>query len=119
MNNVRITDSVIYLVWAWQGIIIDDVAIEDETTINIHLSIPSNTFVKDTSGKTFSYFELLPRVQTMARSLAFAMKANQGITTKFTFDKRDEDWTIEEGKQAVQEMTWKIAFNAPPFEGVF
>ena len=117
MNNVKITDSVIYIVWAWQGIMISDVSVEDEFTVSIHLSMPSTTFVKDKTGKEYTYADLLPKVQMMSKSLAFATKVAQGINIKFTFEQREDNWTQEQGKLAVQEMTIKIIFNSP-FGGV-
>ena len=117
MNNVKITDTIIYVIWAWQGILIQDISATEDDTLLFHISVPSTTFVKDENGNPFTYVKLLPKVKMMFQILTTSMLYNQHLKTKFEVEERADNWTLEEGKIAVQDITTRMFF-INPFEGV-
>lgn len=118
MSNVRIADTLIYLVWSYQGVLMIGTDIDEESAkVIIHISIPSNSFLRDNDKKEMAGDYLKEYVEKVADGVATAMKFNQGIDVEFNIEQREDTWTKDDAGNAVREMMERM-FMGNPFEGV-
>ena len=116
MYNVKFTDTLIYLVWAHQGVLMDDISMDENNNIVIHVSVPSNSFIRDEKNEILASKNLLNRVNESCEILRMSSKFNQGIDIKFIVEERLDDWTKNDASTAVKEMMEKM-FLGNPFQG--
>lgn len=117
-TNAKMTDTAVYLIWAYQGVIMDDISLDEDTEcIKIHLSVPSNSFLRDREGNVLASSNLIKKAIDTSDLLSMSMKFNQGVDVKFQADERNDDWTKTDASSALNEMMEKL-FNGNPFQGV-
>lgn len=118
MDKVKITDTLVYLVWAYQGVLMIGTDIDEESAkVIIHVSIPSNSFLRDNDKKEMAGEYLKEYVEEVSKGVAAAMKFNQGIDVEFKIEEREDIWTRDDAGNAVREMMERM-FMGNPFEGV-
>ena len=118
MDKVKITDTLIYLVWAYQGVLMLGTDIDEESDkVIIHISIPSNSFLRDRNNQEISSDNLKKYVQEVANGVAISMKYNQDVNVEFQVEERQDTWTKDDASNAVREMLARM-FMGNPFEGV-
>ena len=116
--NAKLTDTAVYLLWAYQGVIMSDVSMdEDSLSIIIHVSVPSHSFIRDRNHKELCSLNLISRVIDVSDILKMSMKFNQGIDVKFVVEERQEEWTKEDASISLKNMMQNL-FMGNPFEGV-
>lgn len=118
MNNVRIADTIIYFVWAYQGAIMLNSDLDEiNQKVIIHISIPSNSFLRDRNNQEMSSDTLKKYVKEVADGVAVSMKYNQDVDVEFIVEERQDNWTRDDASNAVKELMMRI-FMGDPFEGV-
>ena len=116
--NVKISDSAIYFIWAYQGVLMDDTNLDFENLqMILHLSVPSESEIKDRNNSELSGEYLKKKVEKVCQSLAMSFEISQGIKVRFDVDIRDEYWKREYAKNSVKEMMDRI-INGDPFTAV-
>lgn len=114
--KTTIGDSAIYLMWAWQGVIMDDVNIDFEIpAMVIHLSVPNRSDLRDKDGHEMSGNYLMEKVTNIAKSLSYSFKARQDIDIVFKPELRDEWWHKEYAKDSIREVLTRME-NEDPFQ---
>ena len=114
--KVTIGDSAIYFIWAYQGVIIDDVNLDIESfALKINLTIPSASEITDMSGNELSGEYLKNKVQKIANSLSYSFKMRQDVDIIFDIIIRNEYWKREYAKNSVQEVMDRL-INGDPFQ---
>lgn len=118
MDKVKITDTLVYLVWAYQGVLMIGTDIDEESVkVIIHVSIPSNSFLRDNNKKEMAGEYLRKYVKEVANEVAASVKFNRGIDVEFRIEERQDTWTKDDAGNAVRELMERM-FMGNPFEGV-
>ena len=118
MDKVKITDTLVYLVWAYQGVLMIGTDIDEESVkVIIHVSIPSNSFLRDRRNQELSSDNLKEYVKVVSDGVAASMKYNQDVNVEFQIEERQDTWTRDDAANAVREMLARM-FMGNPFEGV-
>ena len=117
MSGVRIHDTAIYLIWAYQGVLFEEIYPSDDyTSLNIQLSIPSDSFMRDQNNEVVAGKNLYSRVKDCSEIVAMSLQFNQGISVNFNITQRDEFWTKTDASNSVKEMLYRLMMGNP-FEG--
>ena len=106
MGNIIIKDTIIYILWAHQGALMEDMQINEETsTATIYISVPSHSYLKDSNNKELSSDNLKHYVYQIANILKQSLKINSNVDVTFDVVIREDNWTEEDAKNAVFKLT--------------
>ena len=116
--KTKISDFAIYFIWAYQGVLMDDVNLDfEEPGLIVHLSIPNRSDLKDAKGKELSGTYLENLVKKVTTSLSMSFQLSQGINLIFETEIRDEWWHKEYAKNSIPEVLQRM-IDEDPFETV-
>lgn len=116
-SNVKIPETTIYLLWAYQGVLMDEINVDDDSNIMIHISIPSSSIIRDLNNEILAGDNLFKKVKDVSDILTMSMKFNQGVNVKFIIEPREDDWTKLDAQNALMEMMRRL-ISGNPFQEV-